>query len=216
MRPYKLDPREHQRHPFRAHDLAPDFRLLDVWRIPVRLSETEGESFEAFHRFLANHGTQTGTFMAQALKRIRELLGKLLGWDRDKHTLAVPGCRETSIRERLTESDESNNRASSVALPKQPLVDLRPVYLFENESLQELNNRTIHALFHLARVPDGRGGSTAQLAVYAKSRGLLSDLYMTLIEPFRLWFVYPQWIRHLTKAWEVHTSSSRDGEDRDR
>ena len=36
-----------------------------------------------------------------------------------------------------------------------------------------------------------------------KSRGWQSRAYMALIRPFRHWVVYPAWIAHLTRTWQV-------------
>jgi hypothetical protein len=75
------------------------------------------------------------------------------------------------------------------------------VYLFADEALLEISNRTIHALLHLGWVDCDAGAKTVELAVYIKSRGRWSDAYMAVIQPFRHLFVYPPWIQRLTRRW---------------
>jgi len=41
------------------------------------------------------------------------------------------------------------------------------------------------------------------MAVYVKARGVLGELYMKLIGPFRHWIVYPALMRQIGRAWEA-------------
>jgi len=47
------------------------------------------------------------------------------------------------------------------------------------------------------------------MAIYIKSRGVMTKLYMGIIEPFRFVFVYPQWIRCITQAWNTKVRDRR-------
>jgi uncharacterized protein DUF2867 len=199
----KLDKARHYDRVWRVHELARDFELIDVWEIPIQANPARNETFRDFYRLVVANGPSTDSRATQALLRTREALGRVFGWDRDKHSLPIPGCRETSLADRLTEEDRRRSRADQGSMPKQQLVDLKAIYLFEDEFLGEVSNDTIHALLHLGWVDRSDGLMTAQLAIYVKPRSGWSDLYMTLIRPFRHLIVYPAWIRSITQAWEV-------------
>jgi len=194
-----VDPARHRARPWRVHGLASDFMLRDVWRVPVIAAG--GDRFEDFYRLVAENGIATDGAVANALFALRERLGRWFRWDDHKHELPIPGCTERSVRERLTTEDLARDRSAEVALPHQRLADFRPVYLFADESLSEISNSTIHALAHFGWVDDGAGKKTAEMAVYTKSRGLLSDVYMGAIKPFRHRFVYRALIRRLVRLW---------------
>jgi hypothetical protein len=84
------------------------------------------------------------------------------------------------------------------------MIAFDPVYLFENESLSEISNRTIHALLHLCWV----NPTTARLAVYVKPRGRMSRFYMAAIGPFRHAIVYPSWMRSIQRRWAELVATS--------
>jgi hypothetical protein len=189
----------HRAHPWRVHTLCADFTLLDVWKIPVAADQARGERFVDFYRLFVDNGIATDSRVANALFALRFGLGRLFHLDAAA-PLPIPGCREASVSARLTEADLAANRIDQVRLPEQP-VAVVPIYLFEDEALLEISNRTIHALLHLGWVDAPSGAKTVELAVYIKSRGRLSDLYMALIKPFRHALVYPPWIARLCRLW---------------
>jgi hypothetical protein len=197
----RLDPTIHRARPWRVHDLARDFTLLDAWRIPIEADPARGDTFADFYRVFVANGVETGSRVANALFRLRFFLGRALGLDRRAAPLPIPGCTETSVAERLTAEDRAANRARDVPAPAQP-VDITYVYLFDTEALIEISNRTIHGLLHLGWVDGEAGGKTVEMAVYVKSRGRMSDGYMALIGPFRHLFVYPPWIRRICRRWD--------------
>jgi hypothetical protein len=100
----------------------------------------------------------------------------------------------------LTEDDRSKNRIGHVPLPTRP-IEVRGLYLFDEEALLEIANKTIHALLHVSFDDDG-GVATPLLAIYVKSRGWMSAPYMALIAPFRHTIVYPAWFRSIAAHWE--------------
>jgi hypothetical protein len=61
-----------------------------------------------------------------------------------------------------------------------------PVYRERDEVLSRIANRTVVAFLHYS-VADRR----PRLAIYVRPRGAFGRAYMTLIEPFRRWVVYP-------------------------
>lgn len=177
--------------------LCSDFEVLDVWRIPVRGGR---DDFDGFYRVFVDNGLGTDSVIASALFKMRFALGRLFHLDGGAPA-PIPGCRETSVAERLSDDDRRRNRADRV-LPAGLPAEFRPVYLDDAEALIEVSNRTIHALIHLAWIPAGDGAWTPELTVLIKSRGRLSALYMALIAPFRHHVVYPAWFRSLRRAWE--------------
>jgi hypothetical protein len=189
-----------------VHDLASDFRLLDVWRIPIRAAPGR-DSFERFVRVFLNNGIETGNGVADALFRLRLALGKWFRWDEPQ---PIPGETRASVADRLTDEDGAANRIASIVVPPQP-VAVHPIYLFDEEALVEITNRTIHALLHLSFVPADEGRKDVAMAVYIKSRGVLSDVYMAMIGPFRHWIVYPALIQQLKTQWGRSEQSSPVG-----
>ncbi len=61
-----------------------------------------------------------------------------------------------------------------------------PVYRERDEVLFRIANRTVTGLLHYSRVD-----RHPRLAVYVRPEGALGRAYMTLIDPFRRWVVYP-------------------------
>jgi hypothetical protein len=202
----KLNPARHSDHAWRVHTLAPDFELLDVWSVPIHADPARGESFARFLDVVLANGLAAGR-ATSALVELRRVLGRLFGWDRDVFTLPIPGCTERSIAERMTEADR---RRSSVDPHRRttPFTEVLMVYRFEDEALLEISNNTIHALVHFSWVDDDRSGKTARLAVYIKSRGIMSRIYMAMIEPFRNWIVYPAYTEHLAALWGEEVARS--------
>jgi hypothetical protein len=88
-------------------------------------------------------------------------------------------------------------------------VPFTSVYQLHDEWAAEIANRTMHGVMHLGWVPDGSGGYRGQMAVLVKPNGLLGSAYMVAIRPFRHLVVYPAWIAHLTRTWDVLRPSVR-------
>jgi hypothetical protein len=191
----RIDPARHAEHPWRVHELAHDFTLLDLWEIPLAADPTGRARFSDFNRLVAHFDPAAAGRATSALFALRARLGRWFGWD-DTHELPIPGCNETRVAQRLTDDDRRRSQPPP-PLPHDGLVTFDPVYLFEDESLSELSNRTIHALMHLCWVDP----ATARLAIYIKPRGLMSRFYMAAIGPFRHAIVYPSWIRSIQSRW---------------
>lgn len=200
----KVDPARHKSQPWRIHTLAPDFELLDVWEIPIQADPRRGETFDEFFEMAWDNGIETKSPITDALVRIRRAMGRVFGWDRTAPT--IPGSGEHSLTERLSDDDRRMNRASTDQTLEAAFVRVRLVYRFRDEALLELHNMTIAALLHLGWVDLPGGYKTTELAVYVKSRGLASRLYLGLIEPFRGWFVYPAWTKHVARLWRDRNS----------
>ena len=182
----KSTPASHRSHPWRVHTLAPDFEVIDVWRF--ELPTTEG----GLDRVLRAFWRQMGAAEKGVLSRIRLAVGKAAGWDDAPNTLPIPGCTETSLVDRLP-GEERTSDASPF-----PAAAVKPVYRFETEALYEVSNDTVHALLHIGMVPGG-----AELAVYIKSRGAFTRVYMAAIWPARHWILYPRLVRSIERRHAV-------------
>jgi hypothetical protein len=130
-------------------------------------------------------------------------LGEAFGLDKNVDSLPIPGCSETSLKDRLSAEDRIRSLAEPGEEGSPNEVGWRIVYLYENEILIELSNMTVHALMHSGWVHKSGNYFTAQLAVYAKPRGNLGELYMSLIMPFRRTIIYPVLLGKVKKRWEV-------------
>jgi hypothetical protein len=193
----KIDPAPHLEAPWRVHTLAPDFQLLDVWELPI--TGAPEDRFDRFFDLIAAQGVESESPIARALFWIREKLGEIFRWDKVTERRAIPGCAETTLIDRLTAED----RARSSIVPGTPsgieIGNVCFVYRFEEEALVEVSNATIHAMLHLSWARDASG--RARMAIYIKTRGIMSRWYMAAIEPFRQWFVYPAWTKTMIRAW---------------
>ena len=177
---------EHTSHPWRIHEIAADFRLEDVWALPVRGGE--GDFAALVQRFAAGDPAQGSSRLARALWSVRWKLGELLGWDDADTGL---GERVGTLRERLPADLLDAPGPGFDALP------FTSLYLLDNEFAAEAANGTMHGVMHLGWVADGAGGYRGQMAVLVKPNGLLGNVYMAAIKPFRHLIVYPAAMRQI-------------------
>lgn len=195
----RLETSQHADLPWRIGEVAPDFELIDAWALPAVGTL---EEFSDLRKIFAklSPGTDEGSRLSRALFALRAWLGQRLGWDEKTNTLPIPGCDETSLRERLpadlnAEKDDTVGEAP-----------FRPVYLTGDEWALELSNSTVHAILHLGWVAQADGTFRGQLGVYVKPRGWFGPLYMALITPFRYVIVYPALMRWIGRAWKARAS----------
>lgn len=191
----KLPASAHTDRPWRIHEIAPDFRLEDVWALPV----TGGP--DDFPKLVdqMTSGAKPLPGVAGVLFAIRWRLGRLLGWDKEDSGL---DGRVRSLRERLPD-----DLRGAPASPAPRSLPFRPLYLTGDEWAAEMANRTVHGVMHIAWVPDGSGGHRAQMAVLVKPNGLLGKAYMAAILPFRYILVYPTLMRTIGRAWKARDTA---------
>jgi uncharacterized protein DUF2867 len=181
----------HTSRAWRIHELAPDFRLEDVWALP-----TPGgpDDFPRLVQALAAGDTaRVHSRAARALWTIRWKLGELLGWDRPDTGV---GSRVRTLRDRLP--------ADLRGAPSGPEFEALPftsLYLLDDEWAAETANRTMHGVMHIGWVQDESGGYRGQMAVLVKPNGPLGSAYMTAIMPFRHLIVYPPMLRQIERDW---------------
>ena len=183
----RLPSSEHTSRPWRIHEIAADFRLEDVWALPVR---GEKSDFPALVQGFADGDPSRGSWLARVLWSMRWKLGELLGWDEQGSGL---GERVPTLRERLP--------ADLLAAPG-PVFDTLPftsLYMLQDEFAAEIANRTVHGVMHLSMVADGAGAYRGQMAVLVKPNGLFGTAYMAAIRPFRYLIVYPAAMRQIER-----------------
>jgi len=195
----KLEEKIHQARPWRVHAIAPDFELLDVWAFDL------GDGAGGLDEFLPCLWAAAAGIGESWLARLRIWLGRALGWDDHELTKPIPGCREASVSARLTAGDHAANRAAPAAPSPLEGVTVKTVYVLRDEALYEISNDTVHALLHVG--VSARG--SASLAVYIKSRGLGTRLYMALISPFRHALIYPALVARVEAAWRRRGEADR-------
>ena len=189
----RLPSTAHTSRPWRIHDLTRDFRLEDVWQLPVAGGP---DDFPRAVRAVSTFDpSQASSRAVRALFTIRARLGERLGLDRPDDGV---GSRVASLRERLPADLRDDERR-----PGPGVLPFEGVYSTDDEWVVEVANRTVHGLLHLGWVADDDGGFHAQLAVLVKPNGLLGTAYLVAIRPFRYLIVYPQLAKEIEHAWRA-------------
>ncbi|MCW2561644.1 MAG: hypothetical protein JWQ31_204 [Mycobacterium sp.] len=191
-----LDKTQHSSRSWRIHQIAKDFRLLDVWALP-----TPGgpDDFRELIRLMATFDPGETSPAVRALFAIRWTIGRVFGLDRQETGL---GTRVHSLRDRLpadladTPSDFDAHLFS-------------PLYITDDEFALEIANQTVHGVMHVGWVPDGTGGYRGQMAVLVRPNGVLGVAYLAAIAPFRHLVVYPLMIRAIGRAWRQSARGAR-------
>ncbi|MEO1365889.1 MAG: DUF2867 domain-containing protein [Acidobacteriota bacterium] len=175
----RLATEEHARHGWWVCEYARDFELLDLWQYPI-----EAQSREDFEIFLEVHDmaemVKETSLVVRALFGVRLVMGRVFGWD-----TVDPGAPD----------------GGGVA-------GFDEVYRDGRELVLRTENATVTALMHLGWVELPNGRFTAQLAVYAISKGVVGRGYMALISPFRHGLVYPALMRAGKRRWQARMGRS--------
>ena len=185
---------EHNSQPWLVHQLAHDYEVEDVWRMPVELEPEDSLSDFWDQMQLAVSRLNKASPVA-LLFGVRILLGKIFRWDDSPRS-----PRALEMRRRYSELSGEAEELEAVG-------EFFLVYRRQDEYLAELENSTVQAALHLGRVNTGDRG-TINLAVYSKPKGRLGRLYMAAIKPFRLWIVYPAILSAAGRQWEAYKAAS--------
>jgi Protein of unknown function (DUF2867) len=189
----RLPDSAHTSQPWRIHEIAPDFRLEDVWGLPA--PGGPDDFARAVQRLAKLDPGQSSSRTSRALWALRWKLGELFGWDDEE---AGVGSRVQTLRDRLpVDLRDGPSGPDFEAAP------FTPLYLLENEFAAETANATVHGVLHLGLVPDRAGGQRGQMAVLVRPNGRLGDAYMAAIRPFRHRIVYPPLLRDMERAWRA-------------
>jgi hypothetical protein len=176
----RIQPQTYQQLPLYVHTFLADIPLHDVWAIPLPNGRPD-LTIRHVLTFLQSAETRQVNPIVRALFGLRWWLGRLFGWDEANQKAIAP-----SYIDRLPPAD----RARSLDEPGRQNGIFRVVYTFENESLGEIINGTVHA-FSLLTLQPAEKGHTLYWAIYVKKVNRLTPFYMALIDPFRHLFVYP-------------------------
>jgi hypothetical protein len=180
-----------------AHAILKDVPLRDVSVVDLP-GGAAGLTLADVQAMTRRSERSAGNGMVRALFGLRRALGRLFGWDGDRH--AHP---EASYLERVPREI----RARSVVPPGSADGAFRVLYMLERESLAEIRNATVHA-FLVNVLTESSRGYRLYWAVYVAPVSWITPLYMALIEPFRRFIVYPGLLRGLRRAWE-HGEAAR-------
>jgi hypothetical protein len=185
-------PREaHAARPWRIHDVARDFQVLDVWALPTPGGQDDfGRLIELFSSFDAARSSP----LVHALFAARWALGRMLNLD-DQSDSRVGGLRDELPADLRDSSAVEFGRGR-----------FTPLYATDDEAAWEIVNRTVHGILHLGWVPDGSGGFRGQMAVLVKPNGPLGAAYLAAIAPFRHLVVYPTMLGDLERRWRVQST----------
>jgi hypothetical protein len=207
----RLPASAHTSHPWRIHEIAPDFALEDVWALPAF---GEADDFPMLlDAFTSLEFPDSAPLPVRLLWNVRDQLGRWCGLGgistpTDDDTVAplpIPGGRPTTLMDRVP--DDLRGTALSAIAPGPPF---RPLYRTEDEYAAELSNRTVHGVMHLGWIAQGNGLYRGQMAVLVKPRGRFGKTYMALIKPFRYALVYPALMNAIERAFETTCHSRSD------
>ena len=190
----KLPESAHTDRPWRIHEVASGFDLEDVWELPTPGGR---DDFPRLVELVASVDPARSSRVVGALFAIRSKAGELLGWD-------GPSGGHDPDGPTLCDRLPADLRAAPPG-PRSDELPFSPLYMLDDEWAVEIANRTVHGVLHLGWVPDEEGpGYHGQMAVLVKRNGLLGQLYMAAIRPFRHLIVYPQ----LTRTFERELGGS--------
>jgi len=176
----RLPAQAHTSQPWRIHEIAPDFRVEDVWALPTPGGpEDFARLVDLVPRF------HSSSRAVRALFAIRSAVGSVLRLDRPRR-LALRDRVPVDLRDTAPRADTG---------------PFTPLYCTADEWALEIANQTVDGVLHLGWVQDGAGAYRGQLAVLVKPNGLLGSAYMTAITPFRHLIVYPRMLRDIERAW---------------
>jgi hypothetical protein len=201
----RLPDTAHTTHPWRIHEIAPDFQIEDVWAY-----RTPGAGPEDFPVMLAAlraaGGLNENPRAVRFLFAVRWKLGALFGWDSPE---AGQG-RVGSLCDRLPVDLRQDSAGEPV-----PNTPFTTVYELPDECAIELANKTVHGVCHLGWVPKGDGEYELRMAALVKPNGRLGRLYMAAIKPFRYAVVYPALTRKWERAWRDRDKLARPPHERE-
>ena len=192
MNTNKLPTAEPTSRPWRIHEIAPDFRVEDVWAY-----RTPGAGPDDFPVMLAAlraaGGLNENPPVVRFLFALRWKLGAMLGWDSPDQGLAT---RVESLCDRLP--PDLLQEGAGDLVPNTPFT---MVYELHDECAIELANKTVHDICHLGWVPTDDGEYELRMAALVKPNHVFGRMYMAAIKPFRYLIVYPALTRKWERAW---------------
>lgn len=187
----QISPTEFYALPLRVHTFLADVPLHDVWAVDLP-KHRDAVTLSEFLCQASQGGINRFPPAARALIRLRLFLGRIFRLEAEPEDALA-----ASFASRLTPED----RARSFVVSGTPEGMFRVVYRFENEQLLEIQNRTVHAaaLSTLAKRADSY---RFYFAVYVRQITWITPFYMSLIDPFRKWIIYPAMLKTIRATWD--------------
>jgi Protein of unknown function (DUF2867) len=186
----RVDRADFRKLDLRCHALLRDVPLHDVWAIPLH-GGGAGRTMEDFRALMRGDRGPPPNVAVRVLFALRWWLGRVFRWDDERHD--PPGA---SYVHRLTEAD----RLQSQVPPGSREGRFRVLYVLRHEALSEIRNATVHGFLALA-LTHREQDYVVYVAVYVKAVSRFTALYMTLIDPFRRFVVYPALGRYVQQTW---------------
>ena len=191
----KVVKQEHIKYPWKVHNLLKDFKVEDIWLLPIDLDEDHNLN-DVLGQLIETKKKISGAGLVGKLYDLRLYLGNIFNWDNKKVSTKQNIVGE--IRERYAKAENVNLED----LPQNKIDDFIPVYYLQNESLLELENNIVHAAIHLGKIQRTKNKYLVNMTVYVKPKGVFGSLYMLAIKPFRLLIVYPTLMKVLKIQWD--------------
>jgi hypothetical protein len=193
----RLEMAEHVSRPWRIHEFAGDFRVLDVWALPTPGGRDDfGQLVKLWSTFDQGQTSPVVRF----LFAIRWWIGRLFALDTPEAGL---GGRVHTLRDRLP-ADLRGSATHLVNVHEH----FEPLYVTEDEFAMEIANQTVHGALHVGWVADATGAHRGQMAVLVRPNGLMGRAYLVAIAPFRHLIVYPLMLRDIGRLWRVRSSAT--------
>jgi len=186
----RISPRKFLDLPLRAHSFLKEVPLHDVWAVDLPGGH-KGITLWEFCKDLRAQSWKTIPKATKILLGLRFVLGRIFRLDTQKSTQKL-----ASYIRFLPQDDR--NRSLAPPGSKEAFFDV--VYCFENETLLEAVNTTVHA-FSAQALTQAIGGYRLYWAIYVKPTGWFTRIYMAAIDPFRRWTVYPQLLNRTRQDW---------------
>jgi hypothetical protein len=182
----RVSPAEYASLTLRAHDLLHDVLLYDVSAVDL----PGGGAGRSVADVRALESSAPSSMVAVALYAVRRFLGRVFGWDR------VQMRTEDSLLSRLSQRD----RRDSEIVPGTRLGAFLLLYQFPNEALMETRNATVHGYVCTA-LAQTTVGYRLYWGVYVLPASWITRPYLTAIEPFRRFILYPAMLHRIRRAW---------------
>ena len=109
---YRIPNFKHYENTWLVQKIASDFLLEDVWELPLRFNKAENDSLHVFRKNSVEPMIKGlfNTTLSGMLFRLRGVLGGLSGIDKKINELPIPGCRESSLAERISTIDRHKHK----------------------------------------------------------------------------------------------------------
>ncbi len=182
------------KYPWKVHNLLKDFRIEDVWLLPIVLDQDDTLT-DVLEQVIATKKKTAEAGLVGVLFKFRMYLGNVFNWDNKVSTTKII---TGEIGERYAKAESLNLED----LPQTKVDDFVPVYFLENELLLELENSIVQAAIHLGKTEEPQNKYQVNMTVYVKPKGVFGRLYMMAINPFRWLIIYPTFMKALKIQWD--------------